>query len=64
MQRSDQILDSQRYIDVDDIELKSQELRMINQSLAEKLLERINALKTARIFQMRIKKVCKFTMKT
>ncbi len=57
MQRGDQILDSQRYVDVDDIESKGHELRMVNQSLAEKLLDRINVLKKSRIFQSRLKKV-------
>lgn len=57
MQRGDQILDSQRYVDVDEIEAKSQELRLVNQSLAEKLLERISTLKRARMFQIRMKKV-------
>lgn len=57
MQRGDDILDDQRYVDVDSIEPKSQELRIVNRSLAEKLLERINVLTKARMFQMRIKKV-------
>lgn len=57
MQRGDQMLDSQRYIDVDSIEPKCEELRMINRSLAEKLLQRIDLLKKLRIFQIRIKKV-------
>lgn len=59
MQRGDQILDSQRYIDVDSIEPKCDELRMINRSLAEKLLQRIDTLKKSKTFQIRIKKVCK-----